>query len=80
MKNIQKLNFEYYILPPGMEQVYGVDRNRNRFNSMAMENPIRKLKSIIKNIENFKEYTPKQDTFGDGWNECVKQLLKEIEL
>ena len=33
---------------------------------------------MIESLENFKEYTPKTDTFGNGWNECVKRLKEEI--
>lgn len=35
---------------------------------------------IIENLENDWEYTPEEDTFGDGWNRAKYLMLKEIRL
>ena len=39
----------------------------------------KELRERVKNLENFYEYGPREDTFGDGWNRAIKEVLKIVK-
>jgi maltose-binding protein MalE len=41
----------------------------------AYNNILNEIISEILKMENYKEYTPNHDTFGDGWNTCVERVI-----
>lgn len=53
-----------------------VKKNFRMYEKYAYKNVINDLISEVLQLENFREYTPDTDTFGDGWNTCIERILK----
>ena len=83
----------YYFLPHRMKRVFGLDGKGLVFAGTAFDmekfissilaearkETLKEIEGIIENMENYREYTPREDMFGVGWEQMKSDILSALK-